>query len=449
MTTRIGGGPDGSNARMEADLSSWLRDLEPSQVPVRVRARASADLRAEAARPSRRVAGFWPVLSSTATLAVLVLGLAMLVMLALAGSSLSVVGAPGWATPVGPGGSEIPDSSMPGFPTGADPLRVLATLLVSGLIAAGLCRRSVQARISRLAIGRTPAGVPAVRPLPRSLGSVPRVVWALLALAAVGLACAIISIQSATLPINPFVELMVLAVLLIPPAIAVRYPRTDRSGRLLNAGGLATAAGLVIQLPIAAPGLYAAVSTHLSGLSAYLLFVVPPTLATVFLAAGLAGRAGQLRRPPAILVFGVATATLFVTIGMYAWLGDEPIYSTELLLTLALALAGVLTAAAWLVVLWVGLSSGLRRGGTLGWRLVAGAGALYVGETILNEAGWILQYQLLQTDWYLFMQRLAWCLLLVALLSGLRPAQPPAPHPAAEGPAGNGDTRQSQPPTSL
>ena len=77
MNLHFGRGTDTPDARMEAELSSWLRAFEPAATPIALRVRVSADLRTEAQRPRRPLPWVLPALSSMASLAAVVSGAAM------------------------------------------------------------------------------------------------------------------------------------------------------------------------------------------------------------------------------------------------------------------------------------------------------------------------------------------------------------------------------------
>jgi len=64
--------------RMESELTRWLVGLEPVGTPVALRIRTFSDLRAEAARPRRRLPWLRPALSSMAALGSVVAGAGLL-----------------------------------------------------------------------------------------------------------------------------------------------------------------------------------------------------------------------------------------------------------------------------------------------------------------------------------------------------------------------------------
>ncbi|HEX7490436.1 MAG TPA: hypothetical protein VF337_01890, partial [Candidatus Limnocylindrales bacterium] len=91
-----------SNDRMEAELTGWLRGLEPGGTPVALRVRTFADLRDEAERPRPRFVWLRPTVSAVVSLGAvaLVAGAIMVLSVVLGGGH--GVGGPGSVGPTGP-----------------------------------------------------------------------------------------------------------------------------------------------------------------------------------------------------------------------------------------------------------------------------------------------------------------------------------------------------------
>jgi len=276
-------------------------------------------------------------------------------------------------------------------------------------------------------------------PFRRPVRSIPRLTWALGALA---MATAlwfelVLGGMAFLLPSIPVLSLSSVAVAF---AVALRYPQSDRSSKLMLLGSL------VIELDMV---LFGAVRTGTwVSLHWYLALEVVVSLlsnlAFVVLAAGLATRSGLAFRPPRILaVVAIGGAFLVQVKGsdvMYVTLVFSP---DQVVLAAANALAGLLTVVAWLTILWVSLRASLQRHSTWGWRLVVVACigkalelaiSSFIHSTVSVGEDPLLAARLIQAA-----QTVEWTFLLAALLVGLRPVVTAGAlvraEPAAEGTA--------------
>jgi hypothetical protein len=434
MNLHFGRGTNTPDARMEAELSSWLRAFEPAATPIALRVRVSADLRAEAQRPRGPLPWLVPVLSSMASLAAVV-GVGLILLLAMASASqIHSVGGPGAVSPPDLG-NQTGSSDLSWWPFYADPAMVLLLLAFAALIAASVCLGSVRAAIGRVVLGKN-AGPPAdLVSFRRPVRSIPRLTWALGALA---IATAlwfelVLGGMDFLLPGIPVLSLSSIAVAF---AVALRYPRRDRSSKLMLLGSL------VIELDMVLLG---AVRTG-TWVPLHWFFALEvvvsllSNLAFVVLAAGLATRSGRAFRPaPILAVVAIGGAFLVQVKGsdvMYVTLGVSP---GELVLAAANAMAGLLTVVAWLAILWVALRASLQRHGTWGWKLLVVACVGKIVElgisSLINSMPWSAEEALLPIRLLQAAQTVEWTFLLAALLVGLRPVvtagAPFAAEPAA------------------
>jgi hypothetical protein len=413
MNLHFGRGTDTPDARMEAELPRWLRTFEPAATPIALRVRVSADLRAEAQRRARPLPWLVPALSSIASLAAVV-GVGLILLLAFASASqIHSVGGPGAVLPHDLG-NPTGSSDLSAWPFYADPAMVLLVLAFAVLIAASVCLRPGRAAIGRVVLGKG-AGVPAA-PLPfrRPVRAIPRLTWALGALAMATSVWFELILGGTERPGIPVVGFSSLAVAF---AVALRYPRHDRSSELMLLGSLA------IELDMVLGG---AVVSLQPVFGLFLVVSLLSKLAFVVLAAGLATRSGLAFRPPLVLaVVAIGGAFLVEVTGLDLIYTKLVVSPDDLALAVANALAGLLTVVAWLAILWVGLRASLQRHSTWGWRLVVVAcvgKALELGisslinSTVFSGEDPLLPIRLMQAA-----QTVEWTFLLAALLVGLRP----------------------------
>lgn len=435
MNLHFGRGTDTPDARMEAELPGWLRTFEPAATPIALRLRVSADLRAEARRPRRPLPWLVPALSSMASLAAVV-GVGLILLLAFASASqIHSVSGPGAALPPDLG-NQTGSSDLSWWPFYADPVMVLLVLALAVLIAASVCFRPLRAAIGRVVLGKG-AGVPAA-PLPfrRPVRSIPRLTWALGALAMATAVWYELVFGGTELGI-PVLGMSSLAVAF---AVALRYPRHDRSSELMLLGSLAVELDMVF--------LGALQTTITVWQQPYFGLVVVASLlsnlAFVILASGLAARSGLAFRPPLVLAVAAIGGAFLVEVRgsdlFYAKLVSSP---GEVVIAVANALTGLLAIVAWLAILWVALTASLQRHSTWAWRLVVvacvGKAIELAISSLINSMGVSGEDPLLPMRLIQAAQTVEWTFLLAALLVGLRPVVTAGAlvraEPAAEGTA--------------
>ena len=432
-----------ASVQMEGELAAWLRAFEPAGAPMALRLRTSADLRAASRGRRSRLARLTPALLPVASLAAIVL-------LAGAVFFLAVVGVTSDRAVGGPGPGLQPSGSAGGLD------RLLAwnvtPLVLLALAAAGLLGASVYVRPLRFAFGRfvfgdgsAPASVllPLRRPL-RGLG-ISRLTWALgiVAVALVAWSCWSNPPYSVAYVVATIVYAYPIAFAF---AIALRYPRRDRSSRLMLAGAQILAAGWALRYAVTIatlvlgdyPGRQVASDVH---------FAVGYTISTVgwgALAAGIAARSGMSRRPRRILAAAAIGAPfLLVATQLAVVFGTSdglPLRGSFVVLTVFGSASTWLVWVAWLAILWVGLTAALRHGGGLAWRLIAFAAAAYSVVVLKAILGWLALRQIpvnLDSAGWPIEECLVWGSLLLGLLVGLKPVDPVEPEAAeAAGDAG-------------
>jgi len=450
--------------RLEAELSTWLRGLEPGGTPPALRLRTFADLRAEAERPHGRLARLAPALSAAASLGSIVLLAFMLMLLAVAGASVSA----------GAGGA-IPAPSETVAPAGCHPSLLAPLILVAASVVAGggVFVARLRRRVARLVFGGSDATVaPPVR-FRRPWRTLSRWTWALTALTAVTVLLTIrASIAEAkwigglsVLDVQylwketVFSFLMGVSAALMPLAVAWRYPARDRSSVVLLSGSLLLLLDQLLSLAL--------LESHAAWWPDPRLWIlladyVLPTAGILLVAAGLACRAGFVRRPPLRLAALACGGTFFVS-GSYIFDLDE-LYgyacpsssvwtgTSSLNVQLDMVFAGLwhwLTFVAWLAIMWVGISA-VRSGRSRSWLLVLAGGFLEATSLLLlwlaGQATGLLHrlpvpgtledlmittVQPAALDWYRLATVLAVAALLAALLTGLRATLPPEPEESA------------------
>jgi hypothetical protein len=391
-----------SNARMEAELTTWLRRFEPSDLPINARLRISADLRAQATHPVHAWTRLSRPVSTMASVAVMV---AWVVLFLLAVTSMNTAS-------YGAGGSSGPEPII--IPTSpdlgsqqwlTDPLWLALIFVASALAGAGTNLRRVRSAAGRVVFGSRKAIAAAPIPMRRRLRSVPR------------LALVLAMVPVINVVMQPYLDHPLMldysVSLFLPSAlacvVAFRYPVRDRSVRWLLVGGIA---------------LGVAEAMHLD------TYWTLRAVGWLALAVGLAARARVASRPPWVAVAAVVGVVLYVAASsvinhaaMYHpvdYVLPSLIYqaATECLINLA-----------WMAIIWTAFTC-LRRGGGRVWALVLAAAAgllglqLYWssgihGDVLLWLDGWtdpeILIRALLAGKW------LSFGALLAALLIGLRP----------------------------
>jgi hypothetical protein len=436
MSTHIRHGADGANAPMEEELSAWLRAMEPGGAPISLRLRISADLRAEADR-RRPVARFAAAFVRAASLAAVVLGAALFALFAVAGAG----GASGSGS-IGPqyvgGGAGSMPGLGPTFGPGVSPYALLLAAFASVLVGRTFTLPWVPRVVGRLAFGRGDAQPAAPLPFRRPRRSIPLLTWALAAMAVASVA---LTLWLLLMP-GPFMTslwtpefaIALYGQIVAAPiafAVAWRYPRADRSSRVLLLGAVGLGASGLLTL--------AAWTVSVTALADWLEWInLLEAAGMVALAAGLAGRAGSVARPPLWLA-AVTTGAAFLasTYGFFL-LCFEFDWSIDLNHAAHEAAGDVaqwLVLVAWLALMWIGLSRWRGGGRVWPWALVLAAGALHLLAIAPNDGlrAWenLFQPALSVEEWtanVLTISRFTSTVsdvsataLLVALLSGLRP----------------------------
>jgi hypothetical protein len=441
MNISLGRRAEGSNERMEAELSAWLRSLEPAGVPIALRIRTFADLRAEAETPRPRFARLVPALSATAQLGLLVGGLGLLAFLAAGNAASWAAGGPSSIVDR-PGTTPTPGQAAP---FAYDPAGLGSLVLAACLAGLAVLAPPVRTAATWLALGRTPT--PPAQPLPfrRHWRTIPKLTWVLVGLTILALWTVVLYGPLGGAPVLPTADPLELGVSIsywaefpltfLALAVAWRYPRHDRSGRLLLLGAtLALAVELFGMMEFSLlPG---------SAMSTPEILQVLQFLGAVSLTcmvAGVAGRSGAVSRPPAWL----AALSVGVAFGLTMYMTFEGIFDVPLVPWVTyFALSGIhtsLVGVAWLAMAWVSLGALLRHR-SRPWALVLIAAAFTLGAMSLHgilvaiartppafgdEALWIeverLGYLARET-----LSGLATVAFLAALLAGLQPAPAPA-----------------------
>lgn len=471
MNPHVDRSAEGSNVRMEAELIKWLGGFEPAGTPIALRFRTFADLRAEADRPRRRLPWLLPALSSMASLGAVVFGAGLIMLLAVAGASVSQgVGGSGGVGPsfVG-GGAGSPPIDYVTSSYGPDPVALLLLLVASVLAGASVLLPRVQSLVCRIAFGKGEAAPSAPLPFRRPLRSISRLTWVLGAVAAVtllGQFWIAYGVARMQMVLPEGLPSLFSAAMIVPFAVAValRYPLRDRSSKLLLVGTVAMVANQLLFSTLALLSLVGLYPFDWTGLLYLVDFL--SVASAVGIAAGLAGRSGSVRRPPLRLAAASVGVAFFIaaTYLFLEGLGWNPTLPYPLDHGVS-DLASWVVLSAWLAILWVGLSawrqgrSSWRQGrSSWGWKLVVAAGALsllaglpiylnqlylYLNPTSFNAAldgttqTEAFTYVVgLDYWWQMIATVVANAALLLALLIGLRPVPsdgvPPVAEPAAE-----------------
>ena len=297
----------GSGTPIENELANWLRGLEPAGAPISMRLQTLADLRREAARPRSRFA--WPVaaFSSAAALGTVVAGagLMLLVLIVVAGLGHTAGVAGGVASVPGSGQAATPSTDYYSGPD-LSPFFLIGLPLATLIAGASVLWPGLRRALARLAFGAHPTTPAAPLRLPRNLRSIPRLAWAL---GAVAIAFAVWAEFFANLGEQPAAYRFsnIIGPLIVIPlwvSVAVRYPTADRSARLILA---ATAIAIGMEFAFACLG-----AVNAGDLYPYWYEFVGVVNAAwvVAIAAGVAGRSGGVPRPP-LAIAGVAVGAAF------------------------------------------------------------------------------------------------------------------------------------------
>ena len=402
MTTRFGRGHVGSTGRLEVELRLWLRGFEGGPMPVAARLRISADLRAEASHPVRLWARLPRLVSSAASVAV-VLAWAVLFLLAVTSMNTASYG-PGAPTGPEPINPPTPDLSSPGLL--ADPLGLALILVASVLAGAASTLRIVRSAAGRVVLGAGRAVTAPPIPLRRRIRTVP---WLALVLALLP----VMNVVLQPYPNHPLMPAYSISMFLpsaLACAIAFRYPAGDRSVRWLLVGGFCV------------------------GLAQAVFGVTNWTLGAIgwlALAVGLAARTGAANRPRWFLVAAATGVAIYVHANVVIDMAAS--YSPVDYVLPALvsqAAAECMISFAWMAIIWTAFTC-LRRGGGAAWALIVAAAGGLLGLQLYQALGWNTGLTLWLMDWMdhetlmnalLAVEWLSFGALLAALLIGLRPA---------------------------
>jgi hypothetical protein len=431
---------------LEALLAEWLAGFEPPGAPVALTLRIHADLRAEAERRRARWAWLRPALSLAGSLA----AICFLACLLLALPALSsVVDVPGFSS----AGSQGQENTS----TGSGP-RVLLTMAACG-VAAGfsLYLPFVRRTFARLVVGQSPQPPGAVVAIRRRWRAIGRLNAALVAVAGVTV---LVSLTQTLQNLEAQVAfeagswgLGQLGMSCLATIIAWRYPRQDRSTRLLLAGAFLALVYLWLIFALASiQPLWDLVDPWVWELSVIHFL---PMAAAVVVAAGVVARS-DIRHGPPIAPAAVCVALGFMILSYASPASEERrFYLMTGIIQIVEHLNQWFFFLAWLAIAWIGLV-GFRRSRSAGWLLTLAAGAMgasgyagiYLWEVALVSG--LLDMSLLirildaVRAWYQLTLGLSWIALVLALAVGLRPLRPriaptsgskpePDTPPAAEG----------------
>ena len=373
MNLQDGRKAGGSGALMETELSNWLRGLEPGGTPISLRFQAFVDLREEAARPRPRFARPMAVLSSAASLGTVVAAAGFMLL------ALVFVAGLGHTTGVAGGAVSAPGVGQPATPNvdtyegpGMNPLLLIGLPLATLIAAASVLWPALRRSLARLAFGTHPTTPAAPLRLPRNLRSISRLAWVLGAVAVAFALWAEFGNDSGPEPAAYRFSNLIAPIILVPlwVAVALRYPMTDRSARLILASTIIsiTVYLLVISITLVNP----------PGLYPYWLDLVTALNAAgvVLLAAGVAGRSGGVRRPRLALAAVAVGASFVMAATFFFWVGfdwRDPSTVSHAIVQVAEAW---FTKIAWLAMAWAGWTAARRPGAHWGWWLVCAAGVL-------------------------------------------------------------------------
>ncbi len=408
MNTQFGRGRMGGSRGLEAELPTWLCSFEPSALPINARLRISADLRAQAAHPVRAWTRLPRMLSTAASVAV-VLAWAALFLLAVTSINTASYG-PG--APTGPEPIINPPTTDLGSPQWlADPLELALIVVASVLAGAAVNLRLVRSAARRVVFGSGRAIAAAPIPMRRRLRRVPRLALVLAMLPVINVV------------MQPYLNHPLMLdwsmSLFLPSAlacvVAFRYPVGDRSVRWLLVGGFCL--GL-------------SVAMHLETYSTL------RAIGWLALAVGLAARAGVANRPSWLILAATLGVVLYAETGSVISVASRYTPVDYVLPSLIYQGASAcLVDFALIAIIWTAFTS-LRSGGGPVWVLVLVAAAGLFGLQLYHALNmnidltyWLLPWVDPDTlaNVLLTVQWLSFGALLAGLLIGLEPATPAAP----------------------
>ncbi len=430
MNTTNGRDGTSASAALEPQLSSWLRGFDPGEAPVRLRVRISRDLRAEGGRPGRRPLRLSRDFGSIAASVLLFAGLALVLLASLRSGLGSSVG--GSTTPLLPQPA-LPSPDVSVRMGGWNPMLIAALLAIAALAAVMAPVLPLRRFAGWIAGNDLPSSI---RRMPRGLAEVP---WLAVVLS---LACMGVMIWEYLLwePVtgqlsSPGFYFSIFLSLAVAPIVALRYARSDRSGRWLLLGGMAIAIAQLPGLLLGTAGSLRWFDGNDLGNAASDLYPFATdsfvAVGWLSLAIGVGLRSGPTTWPrrrfvalgagimAALLLWTVISTVDYVTAMMLSV--GVPVYPFEMLRFQFGAITSLLVTFAWFWLLWVAIrccrSGGIRSSWAL---LAAGSAAQVVLATLL------FMYTLssaFQFDWQM-LTYLGWSssvLLLLALVVGLNP----------------------------
>ena len=385
MNLQDGRKAGGSGGLMETELSNWRRGLEPGGTPISLRFQAFADLREEAARPRPRFARPMAALSSAASLGTVVAGAGLMLL------ALVFVAGLGHTTGVAGGVASVPGAGQPANPPmddfggpGMSPLFMIGLPLATLIAAAGVLWPRLRLALSRLAFGRNPTTPAAPLPLPRNLRSISRLAWVLGAVAVAFALWFEFWIDHGAEPGPYRFNDLIAPIMLVPlwASVAVRYPMTDRSVRLILAS---TIMSITIDLLMVSITLLNQAALYPYWLD---LIAVLNAACVVLLAAGVAGRSGGVRRPGLAIAAVAVGASFAMSATFFFWFGLDWRDPSNLSYAISQIGEAWFIKVAWLAMAWVGWNAARRPGAHWGWWLICAAAVLTL---LAGLPGYLLQ----------------------------------------------------------
>ena len=383
--------------RMETELTKWLGGFEPTGTPIALRFRTFADLREDAARPLPRFPWLRSALSTTSSLGSVVAGAGLLVLVAFIGATAQPGAAVAGSMGSGVAGSGLglgSDISVD-YTWGPDPFSLLMLMVWSCVASCTVVIPLVRRLVGRIAFGKSAASPREPLPFRRSWRSVTPIAWILGAIAIGLIAWSFREFLTARLDTSWFVMsadalITGTTVLLLPVAVAWRYQLRDRSARLLLIGIIASISNLLYEWLLYVLGIMPSYSQLMHELM-IAVWALVAIITAVAPAAGIAGRAGTVRRPPfglAALVIGATFMYAMVSLFIYPTTFGDPRYLLEDLFGY---LSSWVTQAGWAAIVWVGIAAWRRGRGSWGWKLVLASGILHFLALAPTFIWWILQ----------------------------------------------------------
>ena len=312
--------------RLERQLGSALRSLEPDSLPARTRLRIADDLRVPARRDQRAHAAM-RALSAAASIAILLLWAGLI--LAIASSVTSAPAASPSPHDVLPTPEDLPQ--LPEWPVLWDPFALAVIAAIGLFVGAAATTSWIRTRLAGLVRSAAAGAAPVtVRAMPRRPGQVSKLALFLAALPASYL----ITQPYVDHPFMPEYSVQIFLSASLGWAAALRYPWSDRSARWLIVGGTIVAVGRAFFLDA---------------------YAYMQATGWALIAVGLVRRAGIVPRPRWFVVAGVVAIALWAEAdsatealshigGTSDWNPQAQLFTVAALRACALV---ALTTAAW------------------------------------------------------------------------------------------------------